>query len=151
MISLRLKEERLGFRGLIMLGLSKRCFLLILLAIELKFGLERGSDKMPYDPKLELRKVHRKQAGGELGSMAELHSMLVSKGFAFIYEKGKNSGHEGIQKYVDQQGRQAVMKRVEKGASARWLPPKRRGSGMLVKVRTAAMPDLWQLIMGREK
>lgn len=105
-----------------------------------------------YDPKLEMRKVHKRTAGGQLGSKAELHDLLVSKGFSYIYEKPDASGIDlGIEKYESPLGAKAIMKRIEKGASARWLPPEQRKSGTLVKVRTAAMPDLWQLIMGKKR
>ena len=104
-----------------------------------------------YDPKLEMRKVHRRAEGGVLGSMAELHDSLVKKGFAFIYQKDKPTFETGRAEYRDPLGSKALLQRIEKGASARWLPPEQRKSGTLVKVRTAAMPDVWQLILGKKK
>lgn len=107
--------------------------------------------KMPYDPKLELRKVHRRAADGQLGSMAELHDLLIKKGFSFLYQKSKPTFETGRAEYADPLGSKALLQRIEKGKAARWLPPAERSSGMLVKVRTAATPDVWQLILGKKK
>lgn len=96
--------------------------------------------------KLSLRKVHKVGFALQLGSMAELHEGLVKKGFSLEYERGVDASMLGIMEYKDPHGVKRIMKRVEKGKPARWVPPVQRGTGMLVKVRTAATADLWAIL-----
>lgn len=99
--------------------------------------------------RLKLRKVHKVGMALQLGSMAELHEGLVKKGFSLEssqFGKGKDPSTLGIMKYQDPLGAKRVMKRVEKGKPARWIPPVERTSGVLVKVRTHATADVWAIL-----
>jgi len=96
--------------------------------------------------RLAKRKIHPKVKGAQLGSMASLHDLLVKKGFSLVYEKGAESTF----KYEDLLGTKAVLQRIEKGKQPRWLSPKTEG-GVTIRRRTAQMPDVWQLVMGKRK
>lgn len=106
--------------------------------------------------RLAKRQVHKVGFALQLGSMAELHDSLVKKGFSLDqaqYGSGKPSPSQlGIMKYKDTHGIGRVMKRVEKGKSARWLKPVKRGQ-RLVQIRTAATADVWAILKpkGRKK
>lgn len=95
--------------------------------------------------KLELRKVHKRKAGGELGTIAELHELLVKRGYSYLLRKGKPYFETGKAIYEDPRGTKAIMQRVEKGKPPIWTG---RRVGL---VRTAPTADLWQLIMSKEK
>jgi len=96
--------------------------------------------------RMRKRKVHKRVKGAQLGSMASLHDLLVGKGYSVVYEQGASMA--GRVRYIDPLGKKAVMQRVEKGQMPRWLPPKTEG-GVTIKRRTAQMPDVWQLVMGK--
>jgi len=105
--------------------------------------------------RLAKRKVHRVGFALQLGSMAELHESLVKKGFSLAPTQFKAGAADpsmlGIMTYKDPHGLKRVMKRVEKGKPARWIPPIQRGTGLLVKVRTAATADVWAILKPKKR
>lgn len=95
--------------------------------------------------KIELRKVHKVGFALRIGSKADLEMALIKEGFSYKYQKGRDPFMEGIQIHEDPLGVQRILKRVEKGKPARWLHPTKK-QGMLVKIRTAQMPDVWAIL-----
>ncbi len=100
----------------------------------------------PVKTNIEHRKVHRQTRGShQTGSLADLSDVLSKEGFVYQYKAGQRSYFDtGVARYRHPSGMRATLKRVQKGVPAMWT------GASVGLTRTAAQPDVWQLIKRRK-